>query len=58
MEMQGRGTRYRGLIGADEFAWMKPDALLVNTSCGPIVDETALVAAFTSGHIGSAGIDV
>jgi phosphoglycerate dehydrogenase-like enzyme len=48
----------RGLIGADQLGLMKPDALLVNTSRGPIVDETALLDALESGRIGGAGIDV
>lgn len=37
---------------------MKPTALLVNTSRGPIVDVDALVAALESGTIGGAAIDV
>ena len=50
--------RSRGLIGAAELGAMKPTALLVNTSRGPIVDEAALVDALASGTIAGAGLDV
>jgi len=48
----------RGLIGAREFARMKSDAVLINTSRGSVVDQTALVAALESGRIRGAGLDV
>ena len=48
----------RGLVGAAELAQMKRTAWLVNTSRGPIVDETALVAALQGEAIGGAALDV
>jgi phosphoglycerate dehydrogenase-like enzyme len=50
--------RSHGLVGADELALMKPTALLVNTSRGPIVDESALVDVLRSRRIAGAGLDV
>ena len=50
--------RSRGLIGAAELDLMKPTALLVNSSRGPIVDEAALVHSLTANAIGGAAIDV
>lgn len=50
--------RTRGLIGEGELRLMKPTALLVNTSRGPIVEEEALIAALTEGRIGGAALDV
>src|ERR1700761_7371526 len=52
------GERSRGLVGAAELALMKPTALLVNTSRGPIVDEAALVDALQSKRIDGAALDV
>jgi len=46
------------LIGAAELAMMKPSAVLVNTSRGPVVDERALAEALGEGRIFSAGLDV
>jgi glycerate dehydrogenase len=48
----------RNLIGAAEFQIMKPQAILINTARGALVDEQALVAALKAGTIGAAGIDV
>jgi phosphoglycerate dehydrogenase-like enzyme len=50
--------RTRGIIGARELALMKPDAYLVNTSRGPLVDEAALVDVLAAGRIAGAGLDV
>jgi len=46
------------LIGATEFAQMKPTAVFVNTSRGPVVDQKALYKALKSGQIFAAGLDV
>jgi glycerate dehydrogenase len=48
----------RNMIGAGEFALMKPDAILINTARGGLVDELALVESLQRGHLGGAGFDV
>ncbi len=48
----------RRLIGAAEFAMMKPTAVFINTSRGPVVDQTALYAALRDHTIFAAGLDV
>jgi phosphoglycerate dehydrogenase-like enzyme len=50
--------RTRNLIGAADIARMKPTAILVNTSRGPIVDEAALIDALRQRRIAGAGLDV
>jgi glyoxylate reductase len=48
----------RNLLDAEKIAMMKPGAVLVNTARGGIVDEAALAAALSGGHLYAAGIDV
>ena len=48
----------RGLIGKEELALMKKDAILINTARGGIVDEQALARALVNKDLGGAGIDV
>ena len=48
----------RHLFGAEQFAQMKPTAMLVNTARGAVVDQKALYTALKEGVIGGAGLDV
>lgn len=48
----------RHMIGAAELALMKPHAILVNTSRGPVIDEIALTKTLSEGKIFGAGLDV
>jgi glyoxylate reductase/D-3-phosphoglycerate dehydrogenase len=48
----------RAMIGAGELAVMKPSAIIVNTSRGPVIDEKALTAVVAAGKLFGAGLDV
>jgi glyoxylate reductase len=48
----------RHLFSAEQFRKMKPTAVIVNTSRGPVIDEAALAEALKSGEIFAAGLDV
>lgn len=48
----------RGMIGEAEFAVMKPTAVVINIGRGPVIDETAMVSALSSGRIKGAALDV
>jgi len=50
--------RSRGLVDAQALSWMKPTAYLINSSRGPIVDETALIDALRQQRIAGAALDV
>jgi phosphoglycerate dehydrogenase-like enzyme len=50
--------RTRGLVGTAELGRMKPTALLINASRGPIVDEQALIGALKNKQIAGAAVDV
>ena len=48
----------RGLISARELALLRPGAVVINVSRGPIIDENALIEGLQSGHLGGASLDV
>jgi phosphoglycerate dehydrogenase-like enzyme len=50
--------RSQGLVDAQALGWMKPTALLINTSRGPIVDEQALIDALQHQRLAGAALDV
>ena len=50
--------RTRGLITKDDLDLLKPSAIIVNTSRGPIIDEGALLEALSRGKLAGAGLDV
>ncbi|WP_142781799.1 D-2-hydroxyacid dehydrogenase family protein [Agrobacterium sp. T29] len=52
------GETTRGILDANALEIMKPDAILINTSRGPLIDQTALIAALKEGRLRAAGIDV
>ncbi|KJZ43238.1 D-glycerate dehydrogenase [Pseudomonas fluorescens] len=47
-----------GLIGAEQFALMRPETIFINISRGKVVDEAALIQALRDGQIRAAGLDV
>ncbi|KAJ5907337.1 hypothetical protein N7495_000019 [Penicillium taxi] len=51
-------NRSRGIVGTTELEAMKPNAMIINTSRGPLIDESALLAALNAGQIRGAAIDV
>jgi lactate dehydrogenase-like 2-hydroxyacid dehydrogenase len=50
--------RSKGIVGAQELEWMKPSGMLINTSRGPLIDETALLDTLRNGRIRGAALDV
>lgn len=50
--------RSRGIVGAQELSLMKPTALVINTSRGPLIDEAALIESLKASQIAGAALDV
>jgi phosphoglycerate dehydrogenase-like enzyme len=51
-------SQTRGLLGKSQLALMKPEAVLINTARGPIVDQAALIEVLENGRIRGAALDV
>lgn len=47
----------RGMVDAEALSWLPAGAMVINVARGPMVDQTALVEALRSGHVGGAGLD-
>ncbi len=52
------GAETRGILSAARIASLKPDAYVINTARGDLIDEEALIQALSEGRIGGAGLDV
>ena len=52
------GPETRALVGREFLAALPAHAILINTSRGPVVDESALLAALRAGRLGGVGLDV
>lgn len=48
----------QGMVGKEQFALMKKEAIIINTSRGPVIDEAALIEALQNGQIAGAALDV
>jgi phosphoglycerate dehydrogenase-like enzyme len=48
----------RGIVGGSELAWMKPSSYLINTSRGPLIEETSLIRALEDNKIAGFAVDV
>jgi lactate dehydrogenase-like 2-hydroxyacid dehydrogenase len=51
-------AKTRGMIGREQFSWMKDGTFLVNTARGALIDEDALIDVLESGKVERAGMDV